>query len=98
MKKDNFGNLPGDSALPEIGVYDPQNSQLNQFDKVNQGGKTKIRPTDMSGASSENGGYGYMVNGEKVKYNGEAPGNGDGSITDNDGNNKINRVGGWRFN
>lgn len=80
---DNFGNLPKDSALPNIEMSDPMGT--NSPDQ-SAGGKTKIRPTDKSGSSYQGtNGYGFMVNGEKVMPNGGAPGNGNGSITDNNG-------------
>lgn len=84
-----FDNLPSDSSLPDIGMKDPNNSAQSNLPgespMVGPGGKTKINPTDQSGVTSQNGGYGYMINGDKVMPNGGAPGNGNGSITDNNG-------------
>lgn len=64
---DNFPNIstnPGQSM--DIGMQDPNGMQApNQ----SAGGKTKINPTDMSGADSRN----QHINGDKVSLNGMAP-------------------------
>lgn len=77
-----FDNLPSDSSLPDISMSDPGNTQApNQ----SAGGKTKIVPTDMSGPSDGNSGYGFMTNNQSMQIQGGAPGNGNGSLTDNNG-------------
>jgi len=88
-----FSNLPSDSQLPDIGMKDPNfTSQLEIYGggpfkgkEIPTFGKFKISKTDMAGDSSKNGGYGFMTNSETMKIQGGAPGNGNGSLKDNNG-------------
>ncbi len=52
----SFPNMPSDSSLPEIGMYDPGTSSPNQ----SAGGKTKIQPSADAPHAGEQVGYGYM--------------------------------------
>lgn len=87
-----FDNLPSDSVLPDIGISDYGNTAQEplpvpgESPMVGPGGKTKIVPTSKDGDSYQGTiGYGFMVNGAVTKSQGGAPGNGNGSITDNNG-------------
>lgn len=76
----SFPNMPTDSQLPEIGTSDPMGTNApNQ----SAGGATKVNKTDMSGPSSEVSGYGHMS--PDLANVGQAPGNGSGVLTDNNG-------------
>jgi len=72
--------MPTDQGLADIGMSDPNGTLApNQ----SAGGATKINKTDMSGPSSDVSGYGHMS--ASLKDVGQAPGNGSGVITDNNG-------------
>lgn len=79
----SFPNMPTDSALPEIGMSDPMGSLApNQ----SAGGATKVNPTSKEGPAYQGTqGYGFMTNDPSMKIQGGAPGNGNGKITDNNG-------------
>lgn len=67
----SFPNMPTDSALPDIGMSDPNGMQApNQ----SAGGNTKVSPTSKEGASYQGtSGYGFMTNDPSMKIQGEAP-------------------------
>lgn len=55
----SFPNMPTDSSLPEIGMYNPGNvapMEQGQF----TGGSTKIQPSATAPHAGEQVGYGYM--------------------------------------
>lgn len=81
MSSDNFPNMPSESALPEIGLYDPNNTAQEarhvdgESPMVGPGGKTKISSTDMGGPSSQGqSGYGFMTNDASMKSGGVVTG------------------------
>lgn len=72
--------MPTDSQLPDIGTSDPMGTGApNQ----SAGGKTLIRPSNTPPHDGEQVGYGYMS--PALKDVGQAPGNGNGTLTDNNG-------------
>lgn len=76
----SFPNMPTDQSLPDIGMSNPNNSAVTN---ASAGGKTLIRPSATAPHVGEQVGYGYMS--PALKDVGQAPGNGSGVMTDNNG-------------
>lgn len=72
----SFPNMPTDSSLPEIGMYNPDPNTPSQ----DAGGKTKIQSSNTPPHATEQVGYGYMS--PDLKNVGRADSN-DGTLADN---------------